>query len=69
MNVPSFADLNLSATLPAVFLALGTTTLLIVDVFLPKERRHWTAWLALLGVVVSFVLTLATYNSGTTALR
>ena len=68
MNVPSFADLNLSATLPAVFLALGTTTLLIVDVFLPKERRHWTAWLALLGVVVSFVLTLATYNSGTTAL-
>ena len=68
MNVPSFADLNLSATLPAVFLAIGTTTLLIVDVFLPKERRHWTAWLALLGVVVSFVLTLATYNSGTTAL-
>lgn len=68
MDVPSFADLNLGATLPAVFLALGTTTLLIVDLFLPKERRHWTPWLALIGVVVSFVLTLTTYNSGTTAL-
>lgn len=68
MDVPSFADLNLGATLPAVFLALGTTTLLIVDLFLPKERRHWTPWLALLGVVVSFVLTLTTYNSATTAL-
>jgi NADH-quinone oxidoreductase subunit N len=68
MDVPSFADLNLGATLPAVFLALGTTTLLIVDLFLPKERRHWTPWLALIGVVVSFVLTLMTYNSSTTAL-
>jgi NADH-quinone oxidoreductase subunit N len=68
MDVPSFADLNLGATLPAVFLALGTTTLLIVDLFLPKERRHWTPWLALIGVIVSFVLTLMTYNSGTTAL-
>jgi NADH-quinone oxidoreductase subunit N len=68
MDVPSFADLNLGATLPAVFLALGTTTLLIVDLFLPKERRHWTPWLALIGVFVSFVLTLMTYNSSTTAL-
>ena len=68
MDVPSFADLNLGATLPAVFLALGTTTLLIVDLFLPKERRHWTPWLALIGVIVSFVLTLMTYNSSTTAL-
>jgi NADH-quinone oxidoreductase subunit N len=68
MDVPSFADLNLGATLPAVFLALGTTTLLIVDLFLPKERRHWTPWLALMGLVVSFVLTLTTYNSSTTAL-
>lgn len=68
MDVPSFADLNLGATLPAVFLALGTTTLLIVDLFLPKERRHWTPWLALIGVIVSFGLTLTTYNSSTTAL-
>lgn len=68
MDVPSFADLNLGATLPAVFLALGTTALLIVDLFLPKERRHWTPWLALLGLGVSFILTLTTYNSSTTAL-
>jgi NADH-quinone oxidoreductase subunit N len=68
MNPPSFADLNLAATLPAVFLALGTALLLVIDVFLPRERRHWTAWLALTGVGVSAVLTLFSFNSDTTAL-
>lgn len=68
MDIPSFADLNLGATLPAVFLAFGTTTLLLVDVFLPKERRHWTAWLALIGIIVSFGLTMVTYNRSDTAL-
>lgn len=68
MDIPSFADLNLGVTLPAVFLALGTTILLLIDVFLPKERRHLTAWLALAGVLVSFVLTLLNFGSGETAL-
>jgi NADH-quinone oxidoreductase subunit N len=49
-------------------LAIGTTLLLLVDVFLPKERRNLTAWLAMGGLVVSFVLTLATFNQQTTAL-
>ncbi len=65
---PSGIDLNLGATLPAVFLALATTVLLLVDVFLPKERRHLTAWLAMGCIGVTFLLTLFTFNLQTTAL-
>lgn len=68
MTTPSLSDLNLGATLPAVLLAIGTIFLLMVDIFLPKERRHLTAWLALGGLAVSFVLTLANFNTQGTAL-
>lgn len=61
--IPSFADLNLSVTLPAVTLAIGTCILLLIDVFLPKERRGWTPLLAMAGLVIAFVLNLFTFNS------
>ncbi len=67
-EIPSFADLNLGATLPALSLSLGLCILLLVDVFLPKERRHWTAWLSLVGVGVAFVLNLFQFNAGGEAL-
>jgi len=67
-EIPSFADLNLGATLPALSLSLGLCILLLVDVFLPKERRHWTAWLSLIGVGVAFVLNLFQFNAGGEAL-
>lgn len=60
---PSLSELNLGATLPAVLLSVGTIFLLMVDIFLPKERRHLTAWLALAGLAVSFILTLANFNT------
>ncbi len=67
-DIPSFADLNLGATLPALSLSLGLCILLLADVFLPKERRHITPWLALVGVAVSFVLNLFQFNAGGEAL-
>lgn len=63
-EIPSFADLNLGLALPAVSLALGTCVLLILDLFIPKERKTLTAWLAVAGIVVSFVLNLLVYNDG-----
>jgi NADH-quinone oxidoreductase subunit N len=53
---------NLNIALPAITLALGTMFLLLVDVLLPEERKHWTPFLALAGVAVSFVMTLFTYS-------
>ncbi len=62
-EVPVLADLNLGVTLPSVFLALYATVLLAVDIFIPSEHKIRTAWLALAGIVVSFVLNLMTYNT------
>ena len=65
-EVPSLAEFlanaNLTVTLPAVSLVLGTCVLLLVDLFIPKERKTWTAWLALAGLAVSFVINLIVYN-------
>jgi NADH-quinone oxidoreductase subunit N len=61
--VPSLAELNLGVTLPAASLALGTCALLLIDVFLPKERRGLTPYLAMLGLLIAFVLNLFTFNS------
>jgi NADH-quinone oxidoreductase subunit N len=63
-EVPNFADLNLGLTLPAMSLVLGTCVLLIVDLFVPKDRKVVTAWLALAGLAVSFILNLFVYSSG-----
>jgi NADH-quinone oxidoreductase subunit N len=62
-QVPSLADLNLVGTLPALSLAFGACLLLLVDaLFIPRNRKVLTAWLSLAGIVVSFVLTLLTFN-------
>lgn len=67
-EAPSIADLNLEVTLPAFFLAVFTTILLIVDLFIPKDRKILTAQLAAGALVVAFVLNLFSFDSGETAL-
>ncbi|MBL8131606.1 MAG: NADH-quinone oxidoreductase subunit N [Anaerolineae bacterium] len=61
-EAPSFSSLNLDVALPGIFLAGWATLLLIVDLFIPKERRRLTVWLALAGIAVTFVLNLVMYN-------
>jgi NADH-quinone oxidoreductase subunit N len=61
-EAPTLADLNLAYTWPVISLALGATILLIIDLFVPKDRKNLTAWLAIAGLVVSFVLNLGAYN-------
>ncbi|MBN1201143.1 MAG: NADH-quinone oxidoreductase subunit N [Anaerolineae bacterium] len=57
-EVPGLGDLNVAATLPVTSLVLGTCILLIVDLFVPTDRKHITAWLAALGIGVLLVLAL-----------
>jgi NADH-quinone oxidoreductase subunit N len=64
IDAPSFADFNIGATLPALTLALGATILLLVDLFIPKDRKDITAILAMFGIGTSFVINLFTYNTG-----
>jgi NADH-quinone oxidoreductase subunit N len=57
-EVPSLSDLNIAATLPVTLLAFGACIFLLVDLFIPKERKYITAWLTAVGISVSLVLSL-----------
>lgn len=67
-EAPSIAELNLEVTLPAFFLVVFTTALLIVDLFISKERKIVTAQLTVGALVIAFILTLFTFDSNETAL-
>jgi NADH-quinone oxidoreductase subunit N len=69
MDTPSLAELNLGAALPAISLVAGACILLMVDLFLPRNQKHLTPWLALIGLGVSFFLNLLTFNSNSLALE
>ena len=57
-EVPSLGDLNVAATLPITLLAVGACIFMLVDVFIPKDRKYITASLAMSGLGVSLILAL-----------
>src|SRR4051794_23285569 len=57
---PSFADLNLGVALPGISLALWAVILLLIDLFV--KRKQVTAWLAIGGIVVAFIINLLVFN-------
>ncbi len=57
-TVPGLSDLNVAATLPSTLLALGACVLLVADLFVPKERKAITAWLALAVLGASLAVAL-----------
>jgi NADH-quinone oxidoreductase subunit N len=69
MDIPSVAELNLGAAFPAISLVIGACILLMVDLFLPRNQKYLTPWLALIGVGISFVVNLFTFNSNSLALE
>jgi NADH-quinone oxidoreductase subunit N len=58
VNAINTQDLNLWATLPALSLSLGACVLLLLDAFIPKNRKDITVWLSIIGLVVSLLLSL-----------
>jgi NADH-quinone oxidoreductase subunit N len=51
--------LSLKAILPLIVLCAWASALLLVDLFIPRERKGWTAGLAALGLLVTLVLVVA----------
>ena len=49
-------DLNLVATLPMLFLSAWACVLLLISLWLPKDRTHVSGWIACLGMIVTIVL-------------
>lgn len=66
MNLSDFAS-NFIAILPMALLVGWACTLLLVDLFIPKDRKGWTALLAAIGLVVALVLTLLHSGQAVTA--
>ncbi len=67
LQIPSLSDLNMGLTIPALSVAVWACILLIVDLWVPKERKEITAWLAAGGLVFAFVANLVIYNRPGTA--
>jgi len=65
--MPPVQNLNLWAAIPALSLAIGACVLFLIDAFIPRERKGITAWLAVIGVLVSLVLSLPGFSIRTTA--
>src|SRR5690606_16466583 len=65
MQVPSLESFNLGAALPAISVAVWACILLLIDLFIPKERKQVTAWLAAGVLVFAFIANLFVYNSDT----
>jgi len=65
-DTPTIADFlansNLASTLPGVLLVFGTLILVLIDLFLPEERKNWTPIAACIGIGVSFVINLFVYS-------
>ena len=61
-TLQTLADFNLNIALPAIWLASSVMLLLLADLFLPEERKHWTPILALSFLSVSFVMTLFNFS-------
>jgi NADH-quinone oxidoreductase subunit N len=66
-DVPSLSSLHLDVAVPGIALATWATILLMIDLFIPKERKSVTAWLAIGGVAFAFVANLLVYNRQQTA--
>jgi len=66
-EVPSLQVIGESilASFPAVWLASSVMILLLLDLFLPEERKHWTPRAALLFIGISFVATFFSPSEGT----
>ena len=58
---------NLSAVMPISIVVAWACVLLVVDLFIPKERKGWTALLAALGLVVAMGFAIAQIGSVTEA--
>ncbi len=66
-TLQTLADFNLNIALPAIWLASSVMLLLLADLFLPEERKHWTPILALSFISVSFVMTLFNFSPDETS--
>ncbi len=51
MDLPTFESIAVLAALPLLIVVGWGCVLLLADLFIGSEHKHWTAWLAMLGLL------------------
>ncbi len=59
-------NLNLVPVYPEIFLAIATSAILLIDMFLPDAKRYITYALSLVTLCICAALTIADFNAGAT---
>ncbi len=62
LQIPSLEQLNLGIAVPAMSVAVWACLLLLIDLWIPKDKKERTAWLAIGGLLFAFVANLVTFN-------
>jgi NADH-quinone oxidoreductase subunit N len=63
-ELPSLETLNIGAALPAIVVGAWACILLLIDLWIPRDRKTRTAWLAAGGLVVALIVNLFTFEGG-----
>ncbi len=61
-TLETLASYNLNIALPAIWMATSVLLLLLIDLFVPEDREHWTPIAALSFISIAFVMTLFNYS-------
>jgi len=61
-TLETLASYNLHIALPAIWMASSVMLLLLIDLFLPEDRKHWTPIAALSFISIAFIMTLFNYS-------
>lgn len=61
-ELPSAAELNFFPVLPATIVAVGMCLLLLIDLWIPQDKKNRTAWLAQGTLVTAFFVNLFTFR-------
>ena len=58
MELPTLEMLNLGAAAPVIFLTAWALVVLLVDLFIPDNRKYWVGWFTIAGLVAAGVVLL-----------
>ncbi|MGH8802588.1 MAG: NADH-quinone oxidoreductase subunit N, partial [Casimicrobiaceae bacterium] len=56
------ASLNAFASLPEIVILTAAALILVVDLFIPDDRRHFTYWLTQLALLIAIAVTLTSFR-------
>jgi NADH-quinone oxidoreductase subunit N len=62
-ETPTVLDMNLFPVLPAIIVAVGMCFLLLIDLWVPEDKKTRTAWIAQGILVTAFFVNLFTFNA------